>query len=228
MGMELTFVELPKAFVEMLSNTYTGKDAITSVVSIINANSALAMSVERAFTEFNEGRGLEKIISALGWPNFRERVASLFIYKIEHGKYPEKTHMELIEDIKNFEAYYFDHSVHSNSRIFLLAFYLKIAETFHRQNFGQETFKLADFPDVKPWLNMSQARSEKLDWIILMLAFFQEYLGKAQLHKKLAAHATFKELFNHLSPQQQKQFHSNLLAYGMSIGDTDIFLYERV
>ena len=228
MAFVLPFIELPKPFVEMLTNTYTGKDAIPSVISIIRANPALDLAVERGFQEFNDGRGLDKIISALGWPNFRERMASLYIHKIINGKYPEKTQMALVEDLKNFESHYFEHSVHSNSRIFLLALYLRIAELSEVRNKTKGEMSLSTFPDLMPLLNLSQARSEKLDWMLLILAHYQQFLGLPKISKLLASHSSFREIFKELPFDQQMLFHSNLLAYGMSIGDNDIFLYEKV
>lgn len=228
MAFVLPFIDLPRPFVEMLSNTYTGKDAIPSVVAIIRANPALDLAVGRGFQEFNDGRGLEKIISALGWPNFRERIASLFIHKIINGKYPDKTQMSLVEDLKNFESHYFEHSVHSNSRIFLLAFYLRMGELSQIRDQNRNELILEAFPDLMPLLNLSQARSEKLDWMLLILAHYIEFLGRSKISKLLASHTTFKELFKELSFDHQILFHSNMLAYGMSIGDDDIFLYEKV
>jgi hypothetical protein len=52
------------------------------------------------------------------------------------NNYPIKTSMELVEDLKLLELRFSNHSVTSLSRLFMLGFYLKIAnvETQRKEN----------------------------------------------------------------------------------------------
>ena len=121
------FVNLPNEFISLLKKNASYISYPSDVVSFLAPNKAIINILESAFSEFEDKRGLEKICLALGWLGFRDRFASIYVYKTVYGDFPKKSNLALIEDVKNFETRFESHSVNSSSRLFLLAFYLKLA-----------------------------------------------------------------------------------------------------
>jgi hypothetical protein len=198
------------------------------VFDVIKPNKALTSILEKAFKEFDDGRGVEKVMLALGWQNFRERMASIYVYKLIYGDYPGHTNMELVEDVKTFESRFMDHSVHGYSRLFLLGFYLKLANSEIQRREDNQFMEIKIPDEVQSFLKLSQGRSEKIDWLILILAHLNLGLGEKLLMNGLISGKTFDELYQMLSKEVQEQMHQNLLAYGASIQEPDIFLYEKI
>jgi hypothetical protein len=77
-------------------------------------------------------------------------------------------------------------------------------------------------------MKLSQVRSERIDWLILMVWHFTNYLGKNQLIAKLSAGVSFSELYKEITAEQQLHFTQNLLTYGASVQEDEVFFYERV
>lgn len=224
----LPHVILPTEFITLLKSNLSVTSSPAPVFDVIRPNLALYSVLERAFKEFDDGRGVEKTMIALGWSNFRDRMASLYVYKAIYGNYPIKTNMELVEDIKELENKFVDHSVHSISRMFLLGFYLKLAN-IQNQNRGANQFleiKISD--DVLRVLNITQGRSEKIDWLILTTMHLLDALGEKMLLNNLASGKKYDELYRLLNLEQQKSMMNNLLAYGASIQEKDIFIYDKI
>lgn len=225
---QLPHVILPAEFITLLKANLPTVSSPDQIFTDIRKNQALYSVLENGFQEFNDGRGLEKTMIALGWSNFRDRMASLYIHKAVFGNYPDKTSMELVEDIKQLESRFMDNSVQSYSRIFLLGFYLRLAniQIQKRENNQFLEFKIPD--EVAPMLKISQARSEKIDWLILIIMHFLHFLGEKIVINALASGKNFEELYSHLSPESRKSMMDNLLAYGLSIQEPDLFLYEKI
>ena len=158
------FVNLPQEFVTLLKSNLSVTNSAAPIFEILRTNPALISILDNAFKEFNDGRGLEKVMTALGWANFRERVASVYIYKSIYGNFPSKTDMELVEDIKLLENRFTDHSVNSYSRLFLLGFYIRLAN-LEIQNREDNKFLEIKIPnEIGSLLKLSQGRSQRADW----------------------------------------------------------------
>lgn len=221
-------VILPKEFVQLLkANSSLGNSAV--IFETLKANRGLYEVLDVAFSEFNDGRGLEKTMVALGWANFRDRFASLYIYKAIHGKYPLKTDMGLVEDIQKFEATYADTSLSGQSRLFLLGFYMKLAQ-IRTQELEKNKFLEFRLPEesILPILRLIPSRAEKIDWVILLIFHLAEALGDKSIANALLAGKSFDEIYTLMSDDSRKRMHENLLSYGMSIHEPETFLYEKV
>jgi hypothetical protein len=229
-ALHLPYVKMPQEFITLLkANLSVTPSSPSPIFDVIRPNPALYRVLETAFAEFDDGRGIEKLMLALGWPNFRDRMASVFIYKSLFGDYPSKTNMELVEDLKQIELEFSDHSVHGYSRLFMLGFYLKLANlkirSLQELAEGQEVHIN---PEVKSILKLSQGRTERLDWLLLIVIHLVEALGLEKVKKAIAEGRKLDELYDELDREQRGQMLKNLLAYGASIKEPDIFLYEKV
>ena len=225
---QLPHVILPAEFVALLKANLPTSTSSQQIFDVIRPNPALYTILENGFQEFNDGRGLEKTMTALGWSNFRDRMASLYIHKAVFGNFPNKTSMELVEDIKNLETRFIDNSVHGFSRIFLLGFYLRLAN-IQIQNRENNKFLEIKIPEeVAPILKVSAGKSEKIDWLILMIMHLLQGLGEKIVINSLVSGKSFDELYSMMTPEYRKSMMDNLLAYGTSIQEPDIFVYDKI
>jgi hypothetical protein len=225
---QLPFTILPAEFISLLKGHASQATNPEELFKVMRQNRALELILEKSFAEFNDGRGIEKVITALGWPNFRERLASVYIYKAVHGSYPGKTDMELVEDIKQLELRFQDHAVHSLPRIFLLGFYLKLANV-ERQGQSPVPFHELGLPEgIEEILALSEARSEKIDWLLLIIWHLVNAFGTKALTDALKRGKKFDDIYEEMETPDRELMNQNLLAYGASIQEDDIFLYEKV
>ncbi len=225
---ELPYVPMPKEFVTLLKSNLSVVNSPEIIFEGIRQNRALYNVLENAFKEFDDGRGLEKLMLALGWSNFRDRMASVYVYKSIYGEYPAKTDMDLVDDIKAIETRFTEHAVHSYSRLFLLGFYLKLAQLKVRNRENNRFMELKLPHEIGTLIAISEARSERPDWLLLIVSHFQIAFGTKNLINGLIAGKKFDELYELMNPEHRELMHRNLLAYGASIQEEDIFLYGKV
>jgi hypothetical protein len=224
----LSYVVLPSEFVTLLKSNLSVVATPAPIFDVIRPNNAIYMSLETAFQEFDDGRGLEKTMMALGWANFRDRMSSLYVYKAIHGYYPNKTSMDLVEDIRDLEARFVNHSVHGFSRVFLLGFYLRLSNIQLQRRENNQFFEMKIPEVILAFLKLSQGRSEKIDWLILITMHLLNGLGDKLLMNALISGKKFDELFGLLTPEFRREMMENLLAYGASIGEPDVFIYDKI
>lgn len=224
----LPHVILPVEFVTLLKTNLSVVATPAPVFDVIRPNQAIYMTLEKAFQEFDDGRGLEKTMMALGWQNFRERMASLYVYKAIHGYYPQKTSMDLVEEITELENRFTNHAVHGISRVFLLGLYLRLANIQMQRRENNKFIEVKIPEELNAFLRLSQGRSEKLDWLILILLHLYQALDEKLLLNALVSGKKFDELYALMSPELRKNMMDNLLAYGASIGEQEVFIYDKV
>lgn len=226
--LHLPHVVLPVEFITLLKTNLSVTTSPAPVFDILRHNQALYLSMELAFKEFDDGRGLEKTMLALGWPNFRERLASMYIYKAIHGTFPLHTNMELVENISSLEARFVNHSIHGVSRIFLLGFYLHLANIQIQRRENNKYLEIRIPSEVDHLLKLSMGRSEKLDWLVLILMHLVNGLGEKIVANSIASGKKMEDLYVLMGTDARKLMLDNLLAYGASINEQDMFVYDKV
>jgi len=178
--------------------------------------------------EIDDGRGTEKLIVGLGWVNLRDRMACLYLSKNLFEYYPDHFQLDLLDEIKLFEVKFSDFGVDGFSRLFLLGFFMKIHNQKVMVMDGGEN-QVIHFSDLLvPLLKLSKVKSEKLDWLLIILQHFLNYLGFEKLKELITKDKNFIQIYEMLSLEERKVMHSNLLAYSSSIFDSEFFLYEKV
>ena len=218
---------LPKEFLTLLKEPNSAQKS-SQIIAVLRSNPALSMVLEKAFGELDEHQiGLEKISTILGWDHFRDRMSSVYIYKILHSVFPDKTDMDLVEDIKVFEKRFSDKTLAGNSRLFMLGFYFKVLKLFESyQSTDVSLTKVS--AGVDKIIALSKARTDKPDWLVLMVWHLVEFLGEAALTQLVQKGTSWKDLYSKLKEEQKFHLVSNLLSYGASIHEDDPFLYERI
>ena len=226
---QLPYVILPLEFITLLKRNLSVVSSADQIFDILRLNKALYHVLENSFKDLDDGRGLPKTMMALGWHNFRNRVASLYIYKAIYGQYPAKTDLHLVSDLIEFETKFRDQSVQSHSRTFMLAFYLKLAQ-IHIQQIENNKFLEMNFPtdQILGMLKVSQGRSDKADFLILLTMHLLTNLGEKTLAHSLIAGKNFNQVYELMTPESRKLLHDSLLSYCASIGESENFLYEKV
>jgi hypothetical protein len=221
------FIPLPQESLILFKTNFSSSPSPASVIEILKDNRAFYRVLEVSLSEFSDGQNLEKAIKVLGWSNFKERMTSLYVHKVIYGEYPSKTQIQLIEDIKHFENQFRDHSVTGFSRLFLLGFYLKLAN-MELQYSEEHSTDIILGPEINTILKMSQGRSEKIDWLLLIIYHFNIFLGTEVLLGLLKKSKSFEDIYALLLPKQLTVLANNMLAYGASIQESDFFLYEKI
>jgi hypothetical protein len=198
------------------------------MLSRILENRALNLLIESTFPEFYESKKLDKMIVALGWNGFRDRLCSLYIAKALTGSFPKQADVSSVGDIRDFEERFVHFSVSGYSRSYLLGFYLKLANISLKKKQGTNSTLLVIPDEINVFLRLSQNRTEKIDFIILILCHLYHGLGEKLLLNSLASGKALDVLYELLDPPYRKQMSDNLLAYAASINEPDMFLYEKV
>lgn len=217
---------MPAEFVALLKNPSAANGG--AVPQMLRGAPGLNLVMERAFKEFDEHRmGLEKVSTALGWAHFRDRMASVYLFKALHGSFPDKTDMDLVEGIRLFETRFVDKSLTGSSRLFLLGLYLSFFNTYlsMRDDGGAEVKVPASVDRV---LAMKQVRTDRPDWLVLICWHYDTFFGTDELLRLIQANTRWESLYERLTDAQRFTLVSNLLSYGASIQEEDPFLYERI
>ena len=224
----LPFLPLPKEFISLLKSNLPDNVTATPIFEVLKSNKAICHVLGVAFKEFDDGRGLEKLVTTLGWAHFRDRFASLYIYKSIHGYFPTSTNMDLVEEIKSLESRFGEYGVHGPSRLFLLGFYLKLANIHIQQKVDATISPIIIPPEILTVLKISSIRSEKIDWLILIILQLVNALGEKVLINQLLNGKKMDDIYELLPLEARTELHDNLLSYSSSINEPDFFLYEKV
>ena len=126
----LPYIHLPQHFIDVLSMPHneTGRDN-TRVFDLLSLNKALMINLERCFRHVENVRDVRDIISVLGWRNFRDHLASFYIYHNSFRKFPTLIDKSNTQMSKEFEERFDFISQKSNSRLFMLGFYFRMMQT---------------------------------------------------------------------------------------------------
>jgi hypothetical protein len=219
---------LPAEYVGLLKVPTASGGVGLPAVDMLKKSPALYMVMERAFYEFNEHNiGLEKIASTLGWSNFRDRMASVYVFKALHGTFPDKTDMELVQQAIELEARFNEKSITGTSRIFMLGIYLRFLNIYisMRDDGSPEVSIPASVDKI---IALRNIKTDRPDWLILLCWHLESFLGASQLATYIESGLSWAQLYQKLSQSQQFHLVSNLLSYGASIQEEDPFLYERI
>jgi hypothetical protein len=136
--------------------------------------------------------------------------------------------MELVDDIKKTESTYMDHGVYGHCRLFLLGFYVRLANIQNHARLDNEFTEIKISEQLHTLLNLSEGRTKKIDWLVLILMHLTQSLGEEKLMILIKSGQKFNEIYELMSIDERENMLTNCLAYGASINEPDFFLYEKV
>ncbi len=225
---QLPHVILPAELLTLLKLNLPTSVAPETILQTISANPALLLLLDRTMAEFHGGKSLEKALTALGWAGFRDRFASLYVYKAIHGVYPSLTYLDLVDEVRALEARFGGFGTSGNSRVFLLGLYLKLSNLKLLSEAAGKFLELRIPLEVDGLFKRTQGRSEKLDWLLLIVTHLLEGLGEIELSKALVSGQPLDSIYPRLAPDERERMFKNLLTYGTSIREPDMFLDDRI
>ena len=212
------------------SHFHNNRSSYVRITDEVYDSPFLKLMVPKLFGQYMKGNNMESMLNALGWNGFRDRLTSIYIYKALKGEFPTEIDINCIEDIKNFENELIDFAPEGHSRIFMLAVYLKLCEVrlTNEHQYIQEKL-LSVKPVLKRVLELGTQKSIRADWLILTLMNIAEIVDEEVLIKTISDHkGNFYKILGLLKEEEKEKVMTNLLAYGASINENEMFIYDRV
>lgn len=223
-------VVMPDAFIYLLrSNMQSSGKVFTQLQLYVARHADLSAIVARCFKSIDPELRVDGIIKSLGWHGFRDHLAALYIERARLGYYPKKLDTSAVSEIIRFEENLKDYTVQGYSRAFLLAFYLKLMLLDQNSNMpGEKLEDLLVRDEVVSHLDQARGRSIKIDYALLTLQHFDHFFGHQKLSDYLKRQKSYSDMYQLLTNEQRTCFTKNLLAYGASIGESEVYLEAGV
>jgi hypothetical protein len=186
--------------------------------------------VEEKFVEFDAKRRLDYILQSLGWKNFRDRLAGLYIEHVLYNRFPVRTSNKAGQEFRQFEDSLINYTVDGYNRGFMLAFYLKMAKLSSYQNVDVQNRAQFDISlQTFELLKHIPKKVIKIDWILLISHQLAEFLGFEKLLEILTKEKfDYKNIYNRLTNIDKKKYCDTLLNYAYAINENDFFVDTNV
>lgn len=212
------------------SHFHNNRKSYAKISDEIYQSPFLRLLVPKLFAPYMKNQNIESMLNALGWNGFRDRLTSIYLYKMEHGQFPTAIDEHLLEEVKKFESTYDEYSFEGNSRIFMLGVYLKMGQMKLKAEHQFMNDSLLELrPVVKKLLKLGTQKTTKGDWLILTLILLSNLVDDDLLLETAQKnHGNFYKCFSLLDEKKKELLIMNLLAYGASINDDEIFIYDKV
>lgn len=209
---------------------HNNKKSYAIIADEIYGSPLLKVLVPRLFQEYIKNNNLESMLNALGWNGFRDRLGAIYLYKMEYGEFPTQIELEAIREIKQFEDQFRDYVPDGDSRMFMLGFYLKMCDFKLNQDFQYMSESLLKTSEsILKIFKKGTQKSIKLDWIYITLKVLEEMISPERLESVInESNGNFYKVYQDLSQEDQRVLIQSLMAYGGSINESEIFIYDRV
>jgi hypothetical protein len=226
--LKLPVIKLPNEFVQLLKESISiSATSYRQVSEFIYTTNSFRFIIQDHFSEYDPNKNITNIVKNLGWLHFRDRLSSIYIYRTMYHSYPMSTDIRLVNEIIQFENRFAKFSVESNSRLFLLGFYLKMVEI----NLGFDlSYIWSNFTkNIDKILSIRQSHNPQIDWLILFIWHMDKYLGTEQfLELAHEVDVNCYDMMRKLNDKDRHQMVENMLNYGASIDDIEFFTYQKV
>jgi hypothetical protein len=182
--------------------------------------------IQKSFHKYSATGSIDQILRNLGWKNFRNRLTSLYIYRLYHNDFPRESQIDYVRDILDFEMELEDLTVSGHSRSFLVGLYQKMV----RIVYGSKDHSYASFrtpEEVFKLLSLGNAKAYRVDILLILIWQLSDILGFDKLTEMLNSEdADFDSILQNLSKEEGLLFTKNFLRYGYSINEIEIFTSE--
>ena len=226
MGSYFPMVNLPYQFTSLLrANIQIGGQSLENIRMFINSQKSMVFLINLIFQDLGKKLELGSIIKAVGWTGFRDRMTNAYVDYALYGEFPTRPNTRNISSIIDLEEELKPFTVAGFSRGYLLGFYLRMAQ-IQMEKRGKDFSILSD--ELIKMLKLSKIKIVKVDWLLLCLYHLEGYLGRDLLLAEMNKSQNFENLFGKLTEEQKSVMMGNLLSYGYSIGDHEIFYSKTV
>ncbi len=225
-------VKMPDYFTRLLrGNMQPAGELFRSLAWYVQEHSALEALVHYSFADIDPKGRVDYFIKNLGWLGFRNRLCSVFLFYAEHSFFPSFTTTDSVDRIAKLEEMYKTIQVPNYSRVFLLAFYLELL--------SRQKSAVRPSPQTIPTIGMieklyplfgkySQSKVVKLDIVILVLLHLVAALGVSEVDRLMDQGLSYDLIVEKMPVSAQEQMIANLLNYGASVGEEEIFCSRMV
>ncbi len=213
--------EFSMLLIENLRNTNQSNEILTK---FINGRTSFRRLIQYSFQDIDKKARIDVIIKSLGWKNFRDRLASVYIHYLFDNSFPKQTNLALVQDLLDLENSLLPYIITHSSRTFLLSLYLKLGR-IHLSKTKQDLseFELTIPTHVLEIFKNTKMKVVEPDWAIIILWHFSDYLGEQVLDKLIDDKAIFEEIILLLSQEQQDLMWDNFLTYSYAINDFEFY-----
>jgi hypothetical protein len=226
MSSDFPMVNLPYQFTSLLrANMQVGGNSLDNIRVFINSQKSMVVLINLIFQDLGKKLEIGSIIKAVGWTGFRDRITNAYVDYALTGEFPSKPNIHNISSIIDLEEDVKPYSVAGFSRGYLLGFYLRMAQIQMEQT-GKDFSIVTD--ELIKILKLSKIKIVKVDWLLLSLYHLEGYLGRDLLLSAIDKGVRFEKLYEKLTEDQMSVMMRNLLSYGYSIGDHEIFYSKTV
>jgi hypothetical protein len=198
------------------------------ITGIVEKDPAFSLLIQKCFAEFDSEARVQSIVKNLGWKHFRDRLIAMYVFRNLYGKYPHSTDLRLIEDLISFEQSFQMFAIDSNSRIMLLAVYLRFAEIYSFKRYKESLSLVSDFKQLSYLMSIKTSKSPKIDLLLLLVWHLKEFLGELEVASFIKSGVSFEKIVDQLDVEQKNTLASNFLAYGASISEYELFIHDRI
>lgn len=218
---------LPDGFTHLLRvNMQSSSKGFTGLKDYFIQRPDMSYLLKNCFQDIDESGNVDRIMKAVGWFGMRDRLASIYLYRLENGSYPKNSPGNTCEDILKFEEQFKRHTVDGYSRVFLLAFYAKFM--LKDQKNTRPFFDYLEAESLLKCLQAGKSRAIKIDWLCVTLFHFNHFFGYEQCVEYLKKGTSFKNLWTKLSDEQQMSMTQSMMAYGAAINEPDLFVSDLI
>lgn len=223
--LEYPNINLPDYYTQLLQkDMQLNTQSFSNIPLYVQNDKGFSALVQKYFQDIDAKGNVSMVLKSMGWEGFRDRFASIFIEKELFGDFSVSIAKNGVYGLISFEEKINKYAVAGYSRAFLLGFYQKMMLLHFAKVDPQNSYgHLLVTEELISLLKYTQAKTKKIDWMVIALKHFVEYLGYESVEQHLKEKSNYENLFKLITNEQQDQMMSNFLAYGSSIGDLDMF-----
>jgi hypothetical protein len=228
--MTVMYTNLPTDFIDLLKlDMNTRGSGFKKLKSTYWHEGSISSLVKKCFFDIDSTGRFERIIHSLGWLGFRDRIAAAYIEYQLTGHFPNVPDLNYIEDVIKLEEQLKPYTIDGFGRGFLLGFYIKMSlcETI-RKDPTKKLLPININKEVLNLLDLGQSKLLQIDWLCLTLLQVKNYKRISYLTENLKSGVNFRDLITDLPDKEREQIIYNLVTYGASIKDREIFFDEVV
>ena len=227
---KLTFTRVPRS-VYWLCNTnfQQSKKSYASIVDYFQKEPFLRQLLLKALPTGEGKPSMEAQLSGYGIKGFRDRLGELYLAHMEQGIFPDDVEIDRVADVQDFENRFERFSTMSDYRVFMLGLYLKMKDQESLSMFSRETDFLNIPLEVDEALAAGAGKTQRLDWMILVLTSLLKFWDGDKLlslSSKGAKHVLAE--IRQLDDKSKLIFFNDMSSYGHAIEENDFFLYQKV
>ena len=206
------------------------KKSYTIIMEEILNDHFLKIHIHKVFKKYIRNNSIDSFINTIGWKGFRDRLAATYLFHFEHGYFPDEEVNTGIDELLKFENQLSGMFPEGSNRIFVLGIFFKLCEIAskkdHEQNW-ESHLDLSDF--LISQIQKGEQKITKPDWLVFCMIHFEKYINKDKFQEIVnKGKGNFYLFLKELDEKQKEILMTNLLRYGASINEEEMFLFEKV